>query len=99
MAKRKHPTWKSIRQGQTVYIANFHIERDEFPLTADVKRYQVVSDKVIIQPGTISPFINIGRIRMILKDYETATKAIFYVRGACEKHIRDFLRRFNNVPS
>ena len=89
MAKRKHPTVKSLRQGQTVYWVSDDIG-DNYRVSKRVVGYFMYSHKTPLPPiGSIIEKMPVSRIRGFAMAYKGSMKNCYYSRKMAEGAARN----------
>jgi len=85
MAKRKHPTFKSLRQGQTVYyVIDDSFLYDE-KRTKYVIKYFLHSQKTPCPPrGQRIEKLSVSNLKKALRKYNINTKYWFYSKKKAE---------------
>jgi hypothetical protein len=69
MSKRTRPTTQSIKQGQTIYMINYHIEKG-FDEEVTVDKYFLYSHKTTLPPiGCAFDKLPVSRVRDYIKKF------------------------------
>lgn len=91
MAKPKHPTLKSLRQGQTVYLVSdpSFMRRDNSPKT--VTTYHLYSHKTPLPPeGFIIEKLPVSNLQRAIRQYgQQVMRDFYYSRGKAEAAARN----------
>lgn len=86
MAKPKHPTVRSLRQGQTIYcVVNDSLLYGEV-VPKRVVSYFLYSHNEPLPPlGCIVERLPVSNIKRAIKEYQTNMRVFFYSRRRAEK--------------